>query len=198
MSNFAGSVKYGDSEMAKGVILSRLSKLIEKEPKTVIKSLRDSGVKVSDNASKIDLIDKSVEALYDNKRFRVEVSSDLLKSSEQYSNSSGSFDFSSISNLFGGGDGTDPASIGVDTALKVGGGGASGGIVGAIAGAVDSIFGTVGKFKDAKNQKEADKRALQLQLLADEKKKTNWLPVIIISGVLLIGGVVAFVSLRNK
>ena len=175
MSNFAGSMMTGDSEMTKGVVLTQIYRLIDKDPKTLIKALKDSGVSIDEKTSVANLIDKSVDSLYENEKFKIELAKVL--SMEGYSNVDG--------------DATDAIS-------KIGGGAAGGGVVGAIAGAIDSIFGTVGKFKEGKNKKEEDKRALQLMLLQGDDKKTNWLPVIIIGGVLLIGGIVAFVSLRNK
>ena len=179
MSNFAGSIITGDSDMTKGVVLTQIYRLIDKDPKTLIKALKDSGVSIDEKTSVANLIDKSVDSLYENEKFKIELAKVL--SVEGYSN----------------GDG-DAIEAGTDAISKIGGGGATGGVVGAIAGAIDSIFGTVGKFKQAKADKDSDKRALQAMLLQGGEKKTNWLPVIIIGGVLLIGGIVAFVSLRNK
>lgn len=74
--------------------------------------------------------------------------------------------------------------------------------VGAIIAAAGTTLGAIFKGVQNKNQtkaqKEADKRKLVASLLQDEPKKTNYLPIIIISGVLLIGGIVAYVSLKDK
>jgi hypothetical protein len=160
MSNFVGSIKHGDTEMTRGVILSKISKLIEKEPSLLIKALKDSGVKVSEKATKSELIDKSVESLYSTNNFKYEFSKLLIGNNGEYSNA------------------LDPVT--------------------AIAEATGKVFGFFGSRQDRKASEEADKRALQMQLLQGDTNKTNWLPIVIISGVLLIGGVVAYVSLRKK
>jgi hypothetical protein len=63
---------------------------------------------------------------------------------------------------------------------------------------IGAIFKGVQNRNKTKAQKEADKKKLLASLLEDKPKKTNYLPIIIISGVLLIGGIVAYVSLKEK
>jgi hypothetical protein len=63
---------------------------------------------------------------------------------------------------------------------------------------IGAIFKGVQNKNQTKAQREADKRKLTASLLEDKPKKTNYLPIIIISGVLLIGGIVAYVSLKQK
>ena len=62
---------------------------------------------------------------------------------------------------------------------------------------IGAIFKGVQNKNQTKAQKEADKRKLIESLLEDKPKKTNYLPIIIIGGVLLIGGIVAYVSLKK-
>jgi hypothetical protein len=69
--------------------------------------------------------------------------------------------------------------------------GAMGGIFGGIAGA---ISGNV----DRKAQQEADRNQLKLALLQELSPKTNWTPIVLITGVLILGGVVAFIALKQK
>jgi hypothetical protein len=63
---------------------------------------------------------------------------------------------------------------------------------------IGAIFKGVQNRNKTKAQKEADKKKLLASLLEDKPKKTNYLPIIIIGGVLLIGGIVAYVSLKQK
>jgi hypothetical protein len=63
---------------------------------------------------------------------------------------------------------------------------------------IGAIFKGVQNRNKTKAQKEADKKKLLASLLEDKPKKTNYLPIIIIGGVLLIGGIVAYVSLKEK
>ena len=62
---------------------------------------------------------------------------------------------------------------------------------------IGAIFKGVQNKNQTKAQKEADKRKLVSSLLEDKPKKTNYLPIVIIGGVLLIGGIVAYVSLKK-
>ena len=197
MSNFAGSMFAKDKDMTKDVILSEVHKLLDKNPDVLIATLRESDVKAKDSYSKEELISIVVDNLYDNDKFRKNVSK-LIENGykSNYSNADGKF-MDKLKGIFSGG-GDTPGGTGTDAISKIGGGATSGGVVGAIAGAVDSIFGTVGKFKEAKNQKEADKQKLIQSMLADSKPKRNYLPIVLISGVLLIGGIVAYVSLKKK
>jgi hypothetical protein len=74
--------------------------------------------------------------------------------------------------------------------------------VGAIIATAGTTIGAIFKGVQNKNknkaQREADKNKLLAEVLADKPKKTNYLPIIIIGGVLLIGGIVAYVSLKQK
>jgi hypothetical protein len=63
---------------------------------------------------------------------------------------------------------------------------------------IGAIFKGVQNKNQTKAQKEADKKKLLATVLEDKPKKTNYLPIIIIGGVLLIGGIVAYVSLKQK
>jgi hypothetical protein len=63
---------------------------------------------------------------------------------------------------------------------------------------LSAIFKGVQNKNQTKAQKEADKRKLIASILEEKPKKTNYLPIILISGVLLIGGIVAYISLKEK
>jgi len=80
------------------------------------------------------------------------------------------------------------------------------GFVGAIVGAVGSATGSIADWKraqiEAKAQKDSDRMAL-IQSLIDRKSgvsdnKKNYLPIIIIGSVFLVGSVIAIVVLRRK
>ena len=73
-----------------------------------------------------------------------------------------------------------------------------GAIIAAAGTTIGAIFSGVQNRNKSKAQKEADKKKLVASLLEDKPKKTNYLPIIIIGGVLLIGGIVAYVSLKQK
>jgi NADH:ubiquinone oxidoreductase subunit 6 (subunit J) len=175
MSNFAGSMLSKDKEMTKSVILSEVHKLIAKNPAVLIEALTSSGVVVKKGISKNDLIDLVVDNLYSNDSFKEKLAVIISGNTKpKYSN--------------GDGEGDD----------SEGGGGIPTGAVGAIAGAIGSIFSFGASKTNAKTQAQADKEKLKLALLADDKKKTNWLPIVIISSVLLVGGIIAVVALKRR
>jgi hypothetical protein len=62
---------------------------------------------------------------------------------------------------------------------------------------IGAIFKGVQNKNQTKAQKDSDKKKLLASLLEDKPKKTNYLPIIIIGSVLLIGGIVAYVSLKK-
>lgn len=173
MSNFSGAIMSNDKQMQKDILLSEIHKILHKNQKSLIEALKNAGVDVPSRISNRHLVHLVVESAYENAKFRENVG--LLISERQHSN-------------FSNGDGAG---------AKILSGASSGGVVGSIAGAVDSIFGFAKSKTDAKSQKEADKQRLLLSL-AEDKKKSNLLPIIIIASVLLIGGAIAVVSLRNK
>jgi hypothetical protein len=179
MSNFSGAVMSNDKEMQKDILISEIHKILHKNPKSLVEALKNSGVDVPKRISNDHLVHLVVEAVYENAKFRENVA--LLITENNHSN-------------FSNGDGDGEA---IKAGGKILGGASSGGIVGAVAGAVDSIFGFAKSKTDSKTQKQADKQRLLLSLLED-KKKSNLVPIIIIASVLLIGGAIAFVSLRNK
>jgi len=195
MSNFSGGVISNDIEMTKDVVLSKIYHLIDKEPNELISSLKISGVKISDTASKRELIDKSIDALYSNKLFQREVSKHIAVTSPKFSNGSGDL-MGKLSGLFGGGGDSEGGSGGGGSTTPQVTVGAD--PISAIAGAIGSIFSFASAKTNKNAQKDADKNKLIQSLLQDQEKKTNWLPIVIIGGVLLIGGAIAFVTLRGK
>lgn len=159
--NWSSADGSGNIEYKKDVILDEIARMIELDKPTVISLLKESGYSVSPKASKKEVINRVVHALYASKQFRSDISKIISNQSKQsYSNFAAA-------------------------------------IVGAVSGAVDSIFGFAKSSKDAKIEEERTKQQMYDKLLTNNEQR-NWIPVIVIGGVLLIGGVVAFFALRNK
>jgi len=195
MSNFSGGVLSNDRDMTKDVVLSEVHKILDKSPEVLIETLNSSGQAVSKNVSKKDLVHLTVENLYENPKFRDNISALIILGNEtNYNNLDGDGSvMDKLKGLFSKG-GADAGSGGVN-APKVTVGADP---ISAIAGAIGSIFSFAQSSKDRKAAKEADKRKLQMSLLGGDDKKINWLPIVLIGGILLIGGAVAYVSLKNK
>jgi hypothetical protein len=197
MSNFSGAVLSNDKDMTKDVVLSEVHKILDKSPEVLIETLNKSGQAISKNASKKEIVHLTVENLYDNPKFRENISALIITGNEnQYNNVDGAL-MDKLQGLFSkvGGGGTG-GSTGGASAPQVTVGADP---ISAIAGAIGSIFSFAKSKGDAKTAKEADKRKLQMSLLSDDgSKKTNWLPIVLIGGILLIGGAVAYISLKSK
>lgn len=195
MSNFSGGILSNDRDMTKDVVLSEVHKILDKSPEVLIETLNSSGQAVSKNVSKKDLVHLTVENLYDNPKFRENISALIIAGNEtNYNNADGAV-MDKLKGLFSKGGGGADTGSGGGSAPKVTVGADP---ISAIAGAIGSIFSFAQSGKDRKAAKEADKRKLQLSLLGEDNKKTNWLPIVLIGGILLIGGAVAYVSLKNK
>jgi len=193
MSNFSGGVLSKDRDMTKDVVLSEIHKILDKSPEVLIETLNSSGQAVSKNVSKKDLVHLTVENLYENPKFRDNISALIIEGNEtNYNNADGAI-MDKLKGFFSKG-GADASSGGASVPKVTVGADP----ISAIAGAIGSIFSFAQSGKDRKAAKESDKRKLQMSLLADDDKKTNWLPIVLIGGILLIGGAVAYVSLKNK
>ena len=204
MSNFSGGVRSGDDSMTEDVILSEISKILYKNPSILVETLNQSGISTKNSISKTELINSVVEALYSSNDFRNSISYVIVNGNkDKYSNADGEF-FNKLKGALGGLGGGGDSSGGATSGGASSGGGlqvqsGGGGVVGSVASAIGSIFGTVKSFKDAKNQKEDAKSKLQMSILnADNDKKKSLLPVVLIGGILLIGGIVAYISLKEK
>ena len=195
MSNFSGGILSNDKDMTKDVVLSEVHKILDKSPEVLIETLNSSGQAVSKNVSKKDLVHLTVENLYENPKFRENISALIIAGNEtNYNNADGAV-MDKLKALFSKGGGGADAGSGDGSAPKVTVGADP---ISAIAGAIGSIFSFAQSGKDRKAAKESDKRKLQMSLLAEDDKKTNWLPIVLIGGILLIGGAVAYVSLKSK
>ena len=86
MSNFSGAINSQDNDMAKNVLLSEIHKVLDKNPEVLIDALNNSGIATPSTISKIELIHKVVEALYESEKFRENVSKFVIEENESYNN----------------------------------------------------------------------------------------------------------------
>jgi len=195
IQNLDAAAKSRDKELLKDLILDKLSELIQTNPKAIIKALRLSNVKVSNSASKEELINLSVDNLFSNRLFQKNIAvtfvANGVANNSAYANSSGQgFD---LGGLFGGGSGGGSGASSGGGEGGGEGGGAAAGIVSSVAG----MIGSISQWGASKNQlkaEEAKSKGLMYEKIfgARQNKKTNWLPIVAIAGVLLIGGIVVY------
>jgi len=98
-----------------------------------------------------------------------------------------------LGGLFGGGSGGGSGASSGGGEGGGEGGGAAAGIVSSVAG----MIGSISQWGASKNQlkaEEAKSKGLMYEKIfgARQNKKTNWLPIVAIAGVLLIGGIVVY------
>lgn len=211
IQNITHAHKSKDKSLQKDILLDQVAELIETHPTTLIGALKESGCKISQGASKKELIDATVDNLSYNPSFRNKIpllivanksgklKLELAKAKSQEKSEFSNFDLSWLQKTIGGNDG------GANVIENVGGGasqGAQGGIWGAILGTVGGVTESVFDWKTSQtNQEIANQQAktsLYEKLLAGRSGKTNWMPIVIVGGVLLLGGIVVYFTLKGK
>jgi len=187
IENLHSAAMSNDKVLLKDLILDKTAELIQANPKAIIKALKMSNVKVSDSATKAQLISIAVDNIYQNRIFQknlaVTIAENGIAQNAAYSN----FNLKEFFGKLGGGGGGTPSE---------GGGGSGGGGGGSAVSAIADMIGSISQWGASKNQlkaEEAKSKSLMYQkIFGDKEKKTNWLPVVAIAGVLLIGGIVVY------
>ena len=173
--NIVNAAKANDKALVREIVLDEIVTLIEENPKVLSEALRNSKVKVSDSPTKEELINKSAYALVNNSIFKKNISVVFAAQSQNRTPAREEF---SNENAKGGAKGG-------------GGKGGGGNMVSSIADAVSSIFNFATSSKNLKSE-EAKAKADMYSAIFGKEKKRNWLPVVAIAGVLLIGAIVVW------
>ncbi len=193
IENLSSAARSKDKQLLKSLIVDKIAELIRTNPKAIIKALRLSNVKVKNNASKSELIELAVDNLYENRLFQKNIAvtfvANGIAKDSAYANSTGQgFDLGGLFGGSGGGGGGGASSGGGEG----GGGQPAAGIVSSVAG----MIGSISQWGASKNQLKAEeaksKGIMYSKIFGANKKKTNWLPIVAIAGVLLIGGIVVY------
>lgn len=171
--NLSNALKSKDGVLAQEIIIDALATLIETKPNEVIKALQQSDVDIAENASKEKIVNVSSESIQNNKSFQIKIAKLIVENTKFYAQ-----------------DGSE-----VSDAAKGSGGGAN--IVSSIADMISSGFKFGAASKDLKSSKQSTKSVLYSKVFGD-KKKVNWLPIVVISGILVIGGIVVWRVTANK
>lgn len=174
IENLQAAAKSQDKILIKEILVDEMANIIESNPKEMIKTLRHSKVDISDSASKENLISAASYNLYNNPIFQKNLAVTLV--------------------MKGSASSHDYASSNGDTGKVASGGGAD--PVSAIANAIGSIANWGASATDLKAEEERTKGKLYEKIFG-EKQKTNWMPIIVVGGVLLIGGIVAYITLKK-
>ena len=211
-NNFSNAVGSQDKSLQQDILLDKYAVLIKQYPSQVAEALKKSDVHVSRNPTTVELVDKVAHNIHTNPEFQQNISVLVTKDTaneispdfastyyfkmmgENYSNagteelgdfmkgiSSGASSTKSSTKSSGGGKGGDAA-----------------GIITAVSGLTSSIFNYSAANKGLKAS-EANARASMYEKIFGQQKSKSWvLPTVIIGGILIIGGIVAYVTLRKK
>lgn len=179
-SNFSNANGSKNMDYAKDVLLDEIARLIELDRANVILILKDSGYKLPKNATKKQVIDTVVTALYSKPQFQIDAAKLIVSSNAgEYSNAGGGAEPSAS----GAGQGAGKVTISDP--------------VGAIAGAIGAIFQLGAASKNQKAEEERSKQELYNKLLGDDQK-TDWVPIVVIGSVFIIGAIAMIFTLRSN
>tara|TARA_R110000824_G_scaffold139685_13_gene304996 strand:+ start:5001 stop:5579 length:579 start_codon:yes stop_codon:yes gene_type:complete len=173
-----------DMDFKRDLILDEIAFAIKKNPKQIIQALRNSKVKISENSNNKTIGIKLIDNIYTNQKLKKEITLIIAKQNSKYSNTNGD----KITNAI--------KTTGTSTAAGASGGGVAGGIIGAIGGITQSVFDWKTAESQAQTEKLKAQTALMDKLSGGSQKK--WLPIVIVGGVLVIGAIVIFFTLKKK
>lgn len=190
--NFSSANGSNNKDYQKDVLLDEIARLIEFNKPVVISILKDSGHSISPKSSKKQVVDHVVKALYNSQQFRTDIAKEIAKANQhEFANAIGDW------KIFNSGDSAQPTGSASGAGQGAGQSGGKGGMVTAIAGAIGSIFTFGSASKNQKAEEERTRQAMYDKLLNVGEEK-NWMPIIVVSGILVIGGIVAYFALRKK
>lgn len=169
--NANNAIKTGNYDLQKDLVFSEVADLIAVHPDKVIDALKESGVEVPIGISTRSLIKKTVKNLYENESFQKE----LAVLIGQYVQTKSPQQFSNFTDLSWVGD-----------------------IANMIEGIANPIIEAEYTDERIKEQQAQAEAQITAQVLIEQEKRKKIIPLVIIGGTLLIGGIVLFFALRNK
>lgn len=173
-SNFMNAVGSNDVELQKDIILDQIAELIKTDVSSVVDALVKSGVSMPEKYSKIDVVNAVSKSIYSNTEFQKNIALLIGKKTSIFSNDSGA-DAPTTGSKIG-------SALGSFFNTSLG-----------------SVVGVIGSVQDRKKAEADAKTSLINKIFGDQQtQKTDYLPIIIIGSVLLIGGIIAVVILKGK
>lgn len=208
--NFS-NVNGGSVDIQRDILLDEIAEIMRNHKPLLLEALSRGGVKVNPKVGAKKLVSIVVEQMYVNDQFRQDMVMMIIAlnagelNEEFYSFNKDKFKSffskigSSVGSIFskGGGEGGDAAQTVASSTAAGSTGGVVGAVVGLVGGVTQSVFNYKASKEQAAAQKEASKTALYDKLLGGDKK-TNWMPIIIVGGVFLVGAIVLMTTLKRK
>lgn len=168
VENLKAAAKSNDTVLIGDLLIDEMANIIEKNPTEMIKTLRNSKVDISDMASQDDLVSAASYNLHNNRIFQKNIAVMLVKKG-----SAQPHDYAGAEG--GGGEG----------------GGGGGNIVSSIADMVGSISQWGASNQNLKAEEQRTKGKMYEKIFGGQQKR-NWMPIIVVAGVLLIGAMVVW------
>jgi hypothetical protein len=165
--NIINAAQANDKALTREIVLDEIVTLIEESPEKLAEALRQSNVKVRAQLTKEELIDRSAYALINNPIFQKNIA--VVLAAQEENRTPAREEFASSDGEDGGGMG----------------------IVASISNAVNSAF-TFGTATQNLKSEEVKAKAMMYSKIFGKEKKRNWLPIVAITGVLLIGALVVW------
>ena len=167
--NLIAAARSKDSVLLRELVIDKIANIIQTSPKEMVKILRYSKVDISDTATMKELVNAASYNLHNNLLFQKNLAVTIEKGSSAQAEEYAQADD-------GGG----------------GGGGGGGSMVSSIADMIASIGKYGASSNDLKAEQEKSKSLMYQKIFGVGEEKTNWMPIIVIAGVLLIGAMVVW------
>ena len=172
LENITNAYRSKDRELLRDIVFDEIATIIKENPKAIIEALKASNVTISDNADTKTLINYVAYAIVNNPMFQKNVAVVLAAQNEGRQPAREEFLNSKGGEASGGGKG-------------------GGSAISSIANAVSSIFNFATATQNLKST-EQQAKAVMYEKIFGQKKRINWLPIVAVAGVLLIGGIVVW------
>lgn len=199
-----------EKEKAQNKVLREIATLIDEHPASVASALNHSNTFFKYPYTEGELVDAVSYAIVNNRLFQKNISVVIAYKEVGLLNKGVTVnprEFVEFSNIGGKGTKIDAGDLAADigstiaqsTAQGAEQGGWIGAIVGAVAGVVSGGFKWGSADKNAKAEKEKAKAKIYAELFDKKNKRAKhyWLPAAIVGAVLLVGGIVVFITLKK-
>ena len=204
IERYSNATGLTDKQFMTNVYLSELATLIKDEPQKIISALKKSDLPVSKNPTRRELTNTLVDGMFQSPQLRNQITNLLAAENAQLKSKALKRYTDTYSGTTGGLSGNPSTSANLqNTANNLLEGGAAGAqaggpvtaVVGVLAGLTESIF----DWKASENNAEVESNKYKLEILnkISGGDKKNYVPLIIIGGVLLVGTVVLIFALRK-
>ena len=186
--NLLAAQKAQDEQLAKDILIDEMANIIETNPKEMVKVLRYSNVNVSETANQRKLVDLASYNFYNNPLFQKNLAVNIVKKSSAQPS-----DYASA--VGAGAVGAASTAAGATGSIGGAAAGGAGGWITGVTQTVGDLFKSISGYGRSKNELKSEEertKLLMYEKIFGQQQQRNWLPIIVIGGVLLIGAIVVF------